>query len=69
MVTYERIQQYVHAKSGHRVKKCWIAHVKEICGLPVKPSPNRLFAGKRTNPCPPNRIEEIKQAFHDLGMI
>jgi len=32
--TYSEIQQYVKSKYGKVVKTCWIAHVKELSGLP-----------------------------------
>ena len=36
MATYEEIQDYIKQKYGFTPKTCWIAHVKEICGLPVR---------------------------------
>lgn len=67
MTTYEDIQSYVKRTYGFIPKTCWIAHVKEICGLPVRKAWNRL--GERSNPCPPDKIRFIKDAFKHFGMI
>jgi hypothetical protein len=64
MATYEEIQDFIKQKYGFTQKTCWIAHVKEICGLPVRK--NRL--GERSHPCPPERIENIKDAFKHFKM-
>ena len=50
-MTYLEIQKYVKALSGRSVKTCWIAHVKEINGIPLRMAPNRQ-GSNRTNPCP-----------------
>lgn len=36
MATYKEIQDYVKATYGFVPKSCWIAHMKEICEIPVK---------------------------------
>jgi hypothetical protein len=36
MATYEQIQDYVRKKYGFIPKTCWIAHVKEMCGLQMR---------------------------------
>jgi hypothetical protein len=69
MATYEQIQNYVKKNYGYTVKTCWIAHVKEICGLRPRIAPNRLNRTKRINPCPVNKINPIKDAFRHFGMI
>jgi len=33
MATYKEVQEYIKKKYGFIVKTCWIAHVKEMCGL------------------------------------
>jgi hypothetical protein len=48
---------------------CWIAHVKEMCGLQPRISPNRYDLKKREKPCPPDKVEPIKAAFRHFGMI
>jgi len=67
MTTYEEIQDYIKQKYGFTPKTCWIAHVKEICGLPVRKAPNRL-GEERSHPCPPQKIENIKDAFKHFKM-
>lgn len=41
MATYKEIQEFIQKKYGYCVKTCWIAHMKEVCGLPVKMANNR----------------------------
>ena len=65
--TYEEIQAFVKSKYGFVPKTCWIAHVKEICGLPLGQAWNR--SDKRTNPCPKEKIDIIKEAFKHFNMI
>ena len=36
MATYKEIQGYVKETYGFLPKTCWIAHMKELCGIPVK---------------------------------
>ena len=33
MATYKQIQEYVRDKYGYSPKTCWIAHMKDVCGL------------------------------------
>ncbi|MGB2841115.1 MAG: hypothetical protein WBC40_01340 [Halobacteriota archaeon] len=68
MATYKMIQEWVKRNYGITVKTCWIAHVKEMCGLETRKAPNRFDENERMNPCPPNKIEPIKQAFTYFGM-
>jgi len=68
MATYEQIQEWVKINEGFSVKTCWIAHMKELCGLNPRRSPRRL-GEKRTNPCPENKKPAIKKAFRHFGMI
>jgi len=69
MATYQQIQKWIKENYGFSVKTCWIAHVKEICGLPVRKAPNRINKNKRVDPCPKSKIEYIKEAFKYFGMI
>ncbi|MTV47718.1 hypothetical protein GJ688_01815 [Heliobacillus mobilis] len=68
MATYERIQKYIRNKYGFTVKSCWIAHAKELCGLKPSISPNRKDPEKRVHPCPPDKLEYIKEAFHHFNI-
>lgn len=69
MATYDEIRDYVKKNFGFYPKTCWIAHMKELCGLPVKIAPNRYDQNKRTNPCPLDKQASIKKAFQHFGMI
>ena len=65
----KKIQAYVRPKYGFQPQSCWIAHVKELCGLEVKMAHNRQSPEKRKKPCPPDKQEAIKEAFKHFGMI
>ena len=65
--TYSDIEKFVRQKYHKTVKSCWIAHAKEICGLPVSKSPRRK--GSRMVPCPESKLPWIKDAFKHFGMI
>ncbi len=69
MATYEAIQEYVKRKYNVSIKSCWIAHMKEVCGLDVKMSPKRYDENKRTNPCPDSKKYMIEDAFRHFGMV
>ena len=69
MATYKEIQTYVKNIYGFIPKTCWIAHMKEICGLPVKVSHNRHSPDKREKPCPLDKMEPIREAFQHFKMI
>jgi hypothetical protein len=68
MATYKQIQDWVKKEYGFDPKTCWIAHVKELSGLPVRRAWNRRGA-KRENPCPPEKVESIREALRHFGMI
>lgn len=38
---YKKIIKYIKEKYGRSVKTCWIADMKERCGLPVKKAPKQ----------------------------
>jgi hypothetical protein len=69
MATYAQIQEYVRKEYGFMPQSCWIAHVKEMCELNPRVSPNRHNPGKREKPCPSGKVEPIKAAFRHFGMI
>lgn len=68
MATYEQIQQYVQERYGCTPKTCWIAHVKEMTGLPVRRAWNRR-EDERELPCPPDKLAPIKDAMRHFKMI
>ena len=43
--------------------------MKEVCGLNPRQSHNRYNSGVRTNPCPPDKQQDIIEAFRHFGMI
>jgi hypothetical protein len=68
MATYDQIRANVRSYSGFDPKTCWIAHVKELNGLPVARAWNRR-GSSRDVPCPPERRPAIEAALRRLGMI
>ena len=69
MARYSDIREYVKTNHGFTPKDCWIAHMKEVCGIPVRVSPNRYSADKRVVPCPPDKMDAIKSAFIHFDMM
>jgi hypothetical protein len=66
--TYKEIQKWVMQEFGFTPKTCWIAHCKEIYGLPLGRAPNRQ-GKERAFPCPPENRPAIKKAFQHFGML
>ena len=66
--SYKNIKDWVKANYGYVPQTCWIAHVKELCGLSIKPSWNRIGA-VRQKPCPPEKIADIKAALKHFSLI
>jgi hypothetical protein len=69
MVTYKQIQDDVRARYGCAVKTCWIAHVKELNGLDLRPAPNRQSDTTRVNPCPIDVRPLIEDSMRRLGVL
>ncbi len=69
MATYKQIQEYLKYNYGFVPKTCWIAHMKEVCGIYVKKAPNRISPDKREKPCPIDKQKYIKKAFEHFNMI
>jgi hypothetical protein len=67
MTTYREIQDWVRHRYGFVPQTCWIAHIKELHGLPLREAPNRR--GGRAKPCPSERAEPIEDAFRHFGML
>ncbi|MYH37814.1 MAG: hypothetical protein F4160_13575 [Rhodospirillaceae bacterium] len=51
VATYENVQRWVREHYGWTPETCWIAHCKELAGLPVRRAPNRR-GDVRVRPCP-----------------
>jgi hypothetical protein len=62
VATDQEIQQWALEHYGFKPETCWIAHCKEIYGLPVAEAPNRQ-GEQRVKLCPPERQLAIKKAF------
>lgn len=70
MATYKQIQEYVRREIGKVPKSCWIAHCKELYGLPVRKAYNRQNVHIRQVPCnDPKMKSAIRKAFEHFGML
>ena len=64
---YKKIQCWIQENYGWTPKTCWIAHCKELAGLPVKSAPNR-HGDARAVPCPADKQHAIFAAFRHFDM-
>jgi|GEM_PF-305278 len=69
MATYKQIQAYIKENFGYIPKTCWIAHMKEICGLNPQVVANRRSDAVRMYPCPPEKQDDLRQAFAHFNLI
>ncbi len=69
MATYKQIQEDIRARHNRTVKTCWIAHVKELNGLPVRVAANRYTKDQRQVPCPGELRPIIEASMKRLGML
>jgi len=69
MGIYESIKRIVKELHGRHVETCWIAHVKELNGLPVREAPNRASQCERKKPCPEWARPLIEDAMRRLGVL
>jgi hypothetical protein len=61
--TDQEIQKWISRQHGFVPESAWLAHCKEQFGLaPPGTSPNE-------NPCPPEKVAAIKQAFRRFGLL
>ena len=68
--TYKRIQEYVQEKYGFKVHTAYIAEVKCMVGLDMHKAPNAVEQRKHEyHPCPPEKVEAIKDALRHFGLI
>lgn len=68
MATYRQIQNDVKAKHDVFVHSCWIAHVKELNGMPLRTAPNRR-SSERVKPCPDLVRPLIEESMQYFGML
>ncbi len=69
MATYAQIQDDIKGRHGYTVKTCWIAHVKELNGLPMRKASNRVSSSIRQVPCPSEVRPVIEASMRRLGML
>jgi len=69
MATYKDIEQYIRTKYGYVPKPCWIAHMKELCGLNPRMAYNRQSPNSRMYPCPIDKQADLIEAFRHFKMI
>ena len=69
MATYKEIQEYIKINYNFVPKTCWIAHMKEVYGLPVNIASNRYSLHNRKYPCPIDKQSAIYDAFKYFNMI
>lgn len=68
--TYKRIQEYVQEKYGFKVHTAYIVEVKRMVGLDMHKAPNAVEQKKHEyHPCPPEKVEAIKDALRHFGLI
>ena len=69
MATDAVIRQFVQFHHGFIPKTGWIAHVKEVHGIPTLRGANRARRDRDIEPCPPERHEAIEEALRHFGLI
>jgi hypothetical protein len=62
-VTDQEIQKWISRQHGFVPESAWIAHCKELFGIATSATSNE------ENPCPPEKVAAIKQAFRHFGLI
>lgn len=67
-VTFQEVRKWVQEHHRYELGACWIAHVKELCGLPVRRAPNRA-SDARAKSCPLDNQEAFKEAFRRFRMV
>ncbi|TES99577.1 hypothetical protein [Burkholderia cepacia] len=65
MASYKDVQTFVMKRHGIVVQSCWIAHVKELNGLPLRST----RTGERVKPCPPQWRSAIEEAMRHFGWL
>lgn len=67
MATYRQIQNWVKQEHGFQPKTCWIAHCKELKGLPLRTAWNR--DGNRHERCSERRRPMVFAAFQHFPAL
>jgi hypothetical protein len=63
MATDAEIRKFVQHHHGFIPKTVWIAHVKEVHGIPRLRGANRACLDRDIEPCPPEKREAIEERF------
>jgi hypothetical protein len=69
MATNTEIQKFVQRHHGFIPKTGWIAHVKEIHGIPTLREASRARRGRAIEPCPAEKREAIEEALRHFGVL
>jgi hypothetical protein len=67
-ITYRTIRAYIYARHGFSPRTGWIAHVKELSGLTLRPTHNR-HDSTRADPCPLRRRAAIEEALRHFEIL
>jgi hypothetical protein len=62
-VTDQEIQKWISRQHGFVPESAWLLHCKEQFGL-VAPG-----TAPKENPCPPEKVAAIQQAFRRFGLL
>ena len=69
MATDAEIGKFVQQHHGFIPKPGWIAHVKEVHGIPTLRGAKRARRGHDAEPCPPEKREAIEEALRHFGVM
>ena len=61
--TDQEIQKWISRQHGFVPESVWLLHCKELFGLAAPGT------APKENPCPPEKIAAIKQAFRRFGLL
>ena len=69
MATDAEIRKFVQHRHGFIPKSEWIAHVKEVHGIPTLRGASRARRDRDLQPCPAEKREAIEEALRHFGVI
>ena len=61
--TDQEVQKWISRQHGFVPESAWIAYCKELFGIAAPGT------SSNENPCPPEKVAAIKQAFRHFGLI
>jgi hypothetical protein len=62
-VTDQEIQKWISRQHGFVPESAWLLHCKELFGLAAPGT------APKENPCPPEKVAAIQQAFRRFGLL